>query len=134
MRTCEVVYVNTGDVEALPEASGKMHVPISLLPGFGLIGGWELGVDSDSCDVPGVRISAQLQVCHRDEAETLVTDEILGDYLYRSPGRALRGAPVLLPAPYRLDGEPYLFVKVKTTDTPVKARAAIYVWLLGEED
>lgn len=138
MLRSEGVYVNSADVEVLPGVSAKKLVRIMPPDGHDLIGGWALGVDSDQADVPGVRISAQLRTgpLGADGTIIVVSDEVLGDYLYRSPGRSLRGCPFSLPAPYKLDDDEALYLFIKATNKtaePIRARANAYVWFVRDE-
>jgi hypothetical protein len=132
----EVVYVNTLDVEALPDAAALKRVLVTPPAGYQLLGSFTLGVDTDSCDIPGVRISAQLRTVPIVGAEDDAMEEVKGDYLYRSPYGQLRAAPEKLPAPYPV-GDEELWLSVKVTNRTagtVTGRATVYAWFVREEE
>jgi hypothetical protein len=133
----DVVYVNTLDVEALPNAAALKRVLVTPPPGYQLLGSFTLGVYSDSCDAPGVRISAQLRAVPIAGAEDDAVEEIKGDYLYLSPYGQLRAAPERLPAPYPVGDDEELWLSVKVTNrtaVTVKGRATVYAWFVKEEE
>jgi hypothetical protein len=147
------VYVNTLNVEASSGLVGRKTVVVAAPIGFALLAGFQLGLDSEFCDEPGVRVSVQLQVgpegCADDPPRDppVTITEVIGQFLFRgSPGRALQGPPTLLPAPYEFEpGEClWLFLKL-TNDTGcqepvgqdciplITARANVFAWFVSEE-
>ena len=120
-------YVNTGDL-TVPANTGTF-VKIQVADPRPSLMGWQLGISTDYADTPspGIRVSVQLHVGE--------TPEIIGQFLYYSPGRPLQGEPLFLPYPYMLEeGESlYLFMKVRnSTDSDVTVRSNVYLYFAVE--
>jgi hypothetical protein len=138
------VYLNTLDITAAPGTAAKKLVVVPAPVGFPLLAAWKLGIDSDSADVDGVRITAQLQVgpagCADDPPSAAIT-EIIDAFLYRSPFRPLQSGLITLPAPYELEPTEclYLFIKLTNgvplhpTSPSVTARASVFAHFISEE-
>jgi hypothetical protein len=143
----EGAYVNTGDVSAdTGTAETKLvHVPV---PEGYVLAAFKLGVDSWDADVPGVRISAQLQArpagqasdspvrLHGQNTDPGAAHEVIGHFLYRSPFRPLHGDQESLPAPYPMEPGEELCLFIKLTNQSgqtVSARANVSAWFVSEQ-
>jgi hypothetical protein len=145
------VYVNTLQITAPPGMAERKLVVVPAPVGFPLLAAWKLGIDSDDADVPGVRITAQLQVGPEGCADDPPRDppvgitEIIDAFTYRAPFRPLQASQTTLPAPYELEAHEclYLFIKLTNHTTaddadsqpvPVAARANVFAQFVSEEE
>lgn len=144
------VYVNTLQITAPPGMAERKLVVVPAPVGFPLLAAWKLGIDSDDADVPGVRITAQLQVGPEGAADDPPRDppvgitEIIDAFTYRAPFRPLQGCQTTLPKPYELEAHEclYLFIKLtnhtraepdRTLPPSITARASVFAQFVALE-